>query len=106
MTAFITDEHEDGRTTVFVPTGPNPTSGNIYHLNSDQVFPIDIPVEDAIRTIIGVGNGSRKLLKIYREKYEKPQLLPQNPPHPDSVSLPPAEARGHSPSVPRIVGFQ
>ena len=87
MTAFITDEHEDGRRTVFVPTGPNPTSGNIYHLSSDQVFPIDVPVEDAIRTIIGVGNGSRKLLKLYRGKYEKPQLLPQNPPHPDSNSI-------------------
>lgn len=84
MTAFITDEHEDGRKTVFVPTGPNPTSGNIYHLSPDQVFPIDIPVEDAIRTIIGVGNGSKRLLKVYKDKYEKPQLLAQNPPHPDS----------------------
>ncbi|MGB3404720.1 MAG: DUF502 domain-containing protein [Microcoleaceae cyanobacterium] len=84
MTAFITDEDEQGRKTVFVPTGPNPTSGNIYHLKSEQVFPINIPVEDAIRTIIGVGNGSKKLLKLYREQYEKPQLLPQNPPHPDS----------------------
>ncbi len=79
MTAFITDEHEEGRKTVFVPTGPNPTSGNIYHLKSDQVFPIDVPVEEAIRTIIGVGNGSRKLIKIYQEKYEsKPSLTPQN----------------------------
>ena len=79
MTAFITDEHEDGRKTVFVPTGPNPTSGNIYHLKSDQVFPINVPVEDAIRTIIGVGNGSRRLLKIYQEQYEKqpPLVSPQ-----------------------------
>jgi uncharacterized membrane protein len=87
MTAFITDEDEQGRKTVFVPTGPNPTSGNIYHLSSDQVFPIDVPIEDAIRTIIGVGNGSKKLLKIYREQYEKPQLLPQNPPHPDEKTV-------------------
>lgn len=84
MTAFITDEDEQGRKTVFVPSGPNPTTGNIYHLDSEQVFPIDVPIEDAIRTIIGVGNGSKKLLKIYREQYEKPQLLPQNQPHPDS----------------------
>jgi|GEM_PF-478620 uncharacterized membrane protein len=84
MTAFITDEDEQGRKTVFVPTGPNPTTGNIYHLNSDQVFPIDVSIEDAIRTIIGVGNGSRKLLKLYREQYEKPQLLPKNHPRPDS----------------------
>ncbi|MGB3534881.1 MAG: DUF502 domain-containing protein [Microcoleaceae cyanobacterium] len=95
MTAFITDEHEDGRKTVFVPTGPNPTSGNIYHLNSDQVFPINVPVEDAIRTIIGVGNGSRKLLKLYKQQYEKPQLLPQNPPHPDSNQV------GNIPKDPR-----
>jgi len=34
VTAFVTDEHENGMYTVFVPTGPNPTSGNIFHLEA------------------------------------------------------------------------
>jgi uncharacterized membrane protein len=62
MTAFITDEHAD-RYTVFVPTGPNPTSGNIYHLAKNFVCPIDVPVEDAMRSIISCGAGSQPLVK-------------------------------------------
>lgn len=61
VTAFITDEHADGSFTVFVPTGPNPTSGNIYHLASQFVQPIDAPVEDAMRSILSCGAGSAAL---------------------------------------------
>jgi len=62
VTAFITDEHEDGRCTVFVPTGPNPTSGNIYHLSKDRVHPIEVSIEDAMRSIISCGAGSSTLI--------------------------------------------
>lgn len=67
VTVFITDEHEDGSYTVFVPTGPNPTSGNIYHLQSNYVHPIDISVEDAMRSIISCGAGSSRLIAKYKE---------------------------------------
>ncbi len=63
VTAFITDRHEDGTITVFVPTGPNPTSGFIYHLNEQYVHPIDVSVEDAMRSVISCGAGSGKLIK-------------------------------------------
>jgi len=62
VSAFITDEHENGSCTVFVPTGPNPTSGNIYHLPRNQVHPVDVPVEDAMRSIISCGAGSTNLI--------------------------------------------
>ena len=65
-TCFITDTHEDGSYTVFVPTGPNPTSGLIYHLEGKYVHPVDIPVQDAMRTIISCGAGSEKLIRQYR----------------------------------------
>ena len=65
VTCFITDKHEDGSFTVFVPTGPNPTSGLIYHLEGKYVHPVDIPVQDAMRTIISCGAGSEKLLQQY-----------------------------------------
>lgn len=64
-TCFVTDTHEDGSYTVFVPTGPNPTSGLIYHLEGKHVHPVDIPVQDAMRTIISCGAGSEKLMKQY-----------------------------------------
>ena len=63
MTAFITDKHEDGSFTVFVTTGPNPTSGLIYHLEGRFVHPVDIPVQDAMRSIISCGAGSAQLMQ-------------------------------------------
>ncbi len=63
VSCFVTDTHEDGSRTVFVPTGPNPTSGNIYHLEAKYVHPVDVSVEDAMRSIISCGAGSSTLLK-------------------------------------------
>jgi uncharacterized membrane protein len=68
MTGFVTDNHPDRSYTVFVPTGPNPTSGNIYHLERNLVTIIDISVEDAMQSIIGGGAGSSKLMKKYLKK--------------------------------------
>lgn len=62
VSAFITDEHPDGSFTVFVPTGPNPTSGNMYHVPARWVHPVNVPVEDTMRSIISCGAGSSKLL--------------------------------------------
>jgi uncharacterized membrane protein len=63
VSAFITDTHPDGSYTVFVPTGPNPTSGNIYHLKAEFVEPIDVPIEDTMRSIISCGAGSTLLIE-------------------------------------------
>ena len=67
VTSFITDEHEDGSFTVFVPTGPNPTSGQIFHLDKKYVHKIDVSVEDAMRSIISCGAGSSDLMKVYKK---------------------------------------
>jgi len=63
VTAFITDKHDDGTVTVFVPTGPNPTSGFIYHLNQKYVHSVNVSVEDAMRSVISCGAGSQALIK-------------------------------------------
>ncbi len=60
-TAFVTDEHPDGRFTVFVPSGLNPTSGQIFHLEKQFVHLVDVPVDDTMRSIISCGAGSRML---------------------------------------------
>ncbi|MFV1973548.1 MAG: DUF502 domain-containing protein [Thiohalobacterales bacterium] len=62
-TVFITDKHADGSFTVFMPTGPNPTSGLIFHLKREYVHPVDIPVQDAMRSIISCGAGTHRLLE-------------------------------------------
>ena len=67
VSAFVTDEHDDGSCTVFVPTGPNPTSGQIFHLPGQFVHPVEVPVEDAMRSIISCGAGSGMLVQKYRE---------------------------------------
>jgi uncharacterized membrane protein len=67
VSGFITDKHKDGTRTVFVPTGPNPTSGNIYHLPKDLVHPVDVSVEDAMRSIISCGAGSSTLISKRKE---------------------------------------
>jgi len=65
MTGFVTDEHPDGRYTVFVPSGLNPTSGIIYHLEKEYVHLVDASVEDTMRSIISCGAGSENLISNY-----------------------------------------
>lgn len=69
VTAFITDAHPDGRYSVFVPTGPNPMSGNIYHLKPEYVHIVDVPVEEAMRSIISCGSGSRGLIDAFNKSH-------------------------------------
>jgi len=61
VTAIVTSRHTDGTLTIFVPTGPNPTSGQIFHLPEELVDYIDTSVEDMMRTIIGCGAGTGKM---------------------------------------------
>jgi uncharacterized membrane protein len=60
MTGFITDDQGD-IISVFVPTGPNPTSGNIYHLEKDRVTRTTAPVDVGMKTIISCGAGSAEV---------------------------------------------
>ncbi|WP_236979990.1 DUF502 domain-containing protein [Membranihabitans maritimus] len=61
-TGFLTDETLGEYCTVFVPTGPNPTSGFIYHVKRSQIIVIDVKPEEAMRSIIAVGSGSSNIL--------------------------------------------
>ncbi|MDF1572172.1 MAG: DUF502 domain-containing protein [Bacteroidales bacterium] len=60
MTGFITDDSGE-IVTVFVPTGPNPTSGNIYHLPKEKVLRTNAPVDLGMKTIISCGAGSSEV---------------------------------------------
>jgi len=60
MTGFITDDQGD-IISVFVPTGPNPTSGNIYHLQKERVTRTTASVDVGMKTIISCGAGSAEV---------------------------------------------
>ncbi|MFO8029554.1 MAG: DUF502 domain-containing protein [Cyclonatronaceae bacterium] len=76
MTSFITDEHPDGSYTVFIPTAPNPTSGNIYHLPGERVHPVNVPVDEALRTILSCGIGSTNMVvRVEEARRKNPDLI-------------------------------
>jgi uncharacterized membrane protein len=60
--AFIIEEHDDGRLTVFVPSVPTPFAGAVYVLNRTRVHPIDVPFKQAIQSISKWGSGSKDLV--------------------------------------------
>jgi len=67
MTGFITDDQGEV-ITVFVPTGPNPTSGNIYHVPKDKVLKTNAPVDVGMKSIISCGAGSSEVFSNISDK--------------------------------------
>ena len=49
--AFIVEELDDGRYTVFVPSVPTPLAGAVYILERARVHPLDVPFTQAIQSI-------------------------------------------------------
>ena len=60
--AFIIEEFDDGRFTVFVPSVPTPFAGAVYVLNAARVHPIDVPFAQALQSISKWGSGSKALV--------------------------------------------
>lgn len=66
--AFIVEEFEDGRFTVFVPSAPTPVSGAIYILTPDRVHPVDVPFTHAIKSLCRWGSGSKELIAAMKDQ--------------------------------------
>ncbi len=60
--AFIIEEFEDGRYTVFVPSIPTPLAGAVYVLDRQRVHPLDVPFTEALRTVSRWGSGAKELV--------------------------------------------
>ena len=60
--AFMIEELEDGRYTVFVPSIPTPFAGAVYILERKRVHPVDVPFTEAIKTVSRWGSGSKELV--------------------------------------------
>lgn len=65
--AFIVEDLDDGRYTVFVPSVPTPFAGAIYILTAERVHPVDVPFTQAIQVITRWGAGSGELVAAMRE---------------------------------------
>jgi uncharacterized membrane protein len=65
--AFIVEELDDGRFTVFVPSVPTPLSGAVYILSAARVHPVDVPFTQALKVITRWGSGSRQLVAAMQE---------------------------------------
>jgi len=68
LPAFIIEEFDDGRYTVFVPSIPTPLAGAVYVLDRKRVHPLDVPFTDALRAISKWGSGSRELVATMEKK--------------------------------------
>ena len=60
--AFIVEEFDDGRFTVFVPSIPTPLAGAVYILGRERVHPLDVPFTQAIQSVSRWGSGSKDLV--------------------------------------------
>lgn len=58
MLGFVTAMMKDGTYTIFIPTAPNPTSGFVIFLQEEDIEHLDMSVEEAMRTNIGLGRGA------------------------------------------------
>jgi len=65
--AFIIEELDDGRYTIFVPSVPTPLAGAVYVLARERVHPIDVPFTQAISTVSRWGSGAKDLVAAMNE---------------------------------------
>jgi uncharacterized membrane protein len=66
--AFIIEEFEDGRFTVFVPSAPTPFSGSVYILSPERVHPVDVSFTHAIKSLARWGSGSKELVAAMKKE--------------------------------------
>src|SRR5215475_6378994 len=59
--AFIIEEFDDGRYTVFVPSIPTPLAGAVYILERRRVHLLDVPFTRALQVVSRWGSGAQSL---------------------------------------------
>jgi uncharacterized membrane protein len=66
--AFIIEEFDDGRFTVFVPSVPTPFAGTVYILTAERVHPLNVPFPRALKAVTQWGSGSKELVAAMEAK--------------------------------------
>ncbi len=67
LLAFIIEEFEDGRYTIFVPSIPTPLAGAVYVVDRSRVHALDVPFTDALKTVSRWGSGAKDLVAAMEE---------------------------------------
>jgi uncharacterized membrane protein len=75
LLAFIIEEFEDARYTIFVPSIPTPLAGAVYVVDRSRVHALDVPFTDALKTVSRWGSGAKDLVAAM----ERGKGLPQSP---------------------------
>ncbi|HSP97766.1 MAG TPA: hypothetical protein VL049_11045 [Candidatus Dormibacteraeota bacterium] len=60
--AFIVEQLDDGRFTVFVPAIPTPTVGAVYILTPERVHRLDVPITQLVQVVTRWGLGLKELV--------------------------------------------
>jgi uncharacterized membrane protein len=60
--AFIIEEIDDQRYTVFVPSVPSPLSGSLHILRRERVHPVNVSFAQTFRALSRWGSGARQLV--------------------------------------------
>lgn len=64
--AFETDRIEGGAVALYLPGAPNPWSGNVIFVRSDQVKALPVSVPEALKILRTLGRGSEALAAAHR----------------------------------------
>ena len=89
--AFIIEELDDGRLTIFVPSVPTPFAGAVYVIERERVHILDVPFTQAVSSISRWGSGSKNLVAAMRVtgpptgKPSRPGLVTPSIPGPQGV---------------------
>jgi uncharacterized membrane protein len=70
LPAFIIEQLDDGRYTVFVPSIPTPLAGAVYVCDASRVHPLDVPFTDALRTVSKWGSGAKDLVAAMEDPHK------------------------------------
>ena len=76
--AFVIEELDDGRFTVFVPSVPTPFAGAVYILAPARVHLLDIPFTKALSSISRWGSGSDELVAAMRPRESFNPRIPRS----------------------------
>jgi len=69
--AFIIEELEDGRCTVFVPSVPSPFAGAVYVLSKERVHPVNATFLQTFQVLSRWGSGSKDLVAAMEQTSRK-----------------------------------
>lgn len=60
---FVTDQYDDDRYAVFIPTSPSPVNGFVVQTTRSHIKFVDTPSESMMKTVLSCGVGSSEIMK-------------------------------------------